>query len=437
MKDLIEEAKTIFLQTLRGIDLEPTFRRKIRRNGNNLQVGDAAITLSDYQRIVLIGLGKASQQMGFLVEQLLEDRLEQGILVTNHRSNLKVKSDVIVASHPVPDRNSFEAGRRIIDLINSCDSKTFIVFVISGGGSSLVESPIFDEIPLEDFQQLNQILIGCGATIQEINVIRKFLSLTKGGRLGNLAKKSKCLGLFLSDVNYGDLQAIASNPLLPDNATLEEFYQIIEKYDLLNHLPHLLAKLISERKVPPLPISWQSNDCKQINLLLLENRGAIALAAEKAKSLGFEVGIELDLVEGDYREIADTLIRRLSNNLSTVQRSKICLISGGEVSCLVKGKGLGGRNQEFVLYCAAELARSGVESFAILACGTDGIDGNSTADGAVADAFGIRLVEGAGVKGELYFQENDTHSFFREFGGLLTTGPTGTNVRDVRILLAR
>jgi glycerate 2-kinase len=436
MKDLVEEAKTIFLQTLRGVDLKQTFKEKIHRNGNDLHVEDEIITLSNYQRIVLIGMGKASQPMGFLVEQLLEDRLEQGILVTNHRSNLKVKSDVIVACHPVPDRNSFEAGRRIINLIKSSDSKTLIVFVISGGGSSLVESPIFDEIPLEEFQRLNQILIGCGATIKEINVIRKFLSLTKGGRLGNLAKSSHCLGLFLSDVNYGDLQAIASNPLLPDNATLEEFYQIIERYNLLDRLPHLLATVISKREVPPLPIPWPSSDGKQINLLLLENRDALAVAVEKAKSLGFEAMIELDLVEGDYREVADKLIRRLIDFRNTVQRPKVCLISGGEVSCLVKGRGLGGRNQEFVLYSGVVLARYGIESFAILSCGTDGIDGNSTADGAVADASGIRLIEDVGVKGDLYFQENDTHSYFREFGGLLTTGPTGTNVRDVRILLA-
>lgn len=436
MKDLVEAAKTIFLQTLRKTDFDTVFKKKVRRIGNTLRVENETIALSDYRNIVLIGLGKASLQMGFLMEQILGGRIKQGILVTNRRSSLSVKSDVILASHPVPDRLSFEAGERIIELIKTCDSKTLIFFVISGGGSSLVELPIFNEITLEEFKALNQILVSCGATIHEINVIRKFLSRTKGGRLGDLAKGSHCVGLYLSDVNHDDLQAIASNPLLPDDAKLEDFYHIVEKYNLLAQLPTLLAELIREQQIPPLPAYWLSNDSKLLNLVILENRDALVVAASRAKSLGFDVRVDLDLVEGDYRIVADKLIQRLIDFRNTSQLPKVCLISGGEVSCKVTGTGLGGRNQEFVLYGAAELARSGVESAAVLSCGTDGIDGNSTTNGAIAHAGMIQQIGNAGMDWSPYFQANDTHSFFREFGGLLTTGPTGTNVRDVRILLA-
>ena len=437
MRDLKESAKHTFLRTLDTLELEAVIKSKVTVVEETLFVDGQPILLSSFSEIVLVGFGKASTKMGAVIEAIFKDYPKKGLLVTNRRPTAKVNSQVIVAGHPLPDENSFKAGEEILDIIRTCRKDSLILFLISGGGSSLVEAPILDEVTPEQIKELNRILVNCGATIAEINVVRKHLSRIKGGRLGLLARGCTYVALYVSDVNKGDLRSLASNPLLPDNATLEDFYGIIEKYGLLIDLPGPIKKAIIDRRIPQLPKSGGGEAQKSLCLLLLENEDALRVAGKVAKEQGYEVEIEFNQQEGGYREIADKLIARLLNLRQANPGRTICLISGGEVSCPVQGNGLGGRNQEFVLYSAEQLAISGFEDAAVLSCGTDGIDGNSIATGAVADPQMIRDAERLGLNVSRFLRTNDSHSFFQEMGGAIVSGPTENNVRDLRVMLAR
>lgn len=437
MKDLKEAAKRIYLKTVNCLDLEKVIRDKIKVVGDTLIVGKERVHLPNFKEVVLVGLGKASIRMGAVIESILKSHIKKGLLVTNRRSNIRVESQVIVAGHPLPDINSVKAGKEILRIIDSCDSESLIIFLISGGGSSLVEVPILDQVTVEDIQNLNHLLINCGATIREINVVRKHLSLIKGGRLGFLARKCKCIALFVSDVNEGDLMSIASNPFLPDEVAREEFFYIIEKYKLLNKLPDSVSRAIIDKLIPEVPIGWGRESQTPLSLLLLENKDAISATGKIAEEDGFIVQVDSNYAEGNYQEIADNLIKRLLNFQGANPHARLCIVSGGEVSCPVQGTGLGGRNQEFVLYSAAQLAISGLEATAVLSCGTDGIDGNNFATGAVADPQMIRDAKRRGLDVSQLLQTNDSHSFFQEMGGMIVTGPTENNVRDLRVLLAQ
>jgi hydroxypyruvate reductase len=437
MVDLKAIAKQIFLGTLKAIDLDSIIRKKLQVVGSTLLLGGECVDMYANVEVVLIGMGKASLKMGASVEKLLGQRIKRGILITNYRSHDSLRSEVLVAGHPLPDANSLVAGRKVIELVQSCDNDSLIVFLISGGGSSLVECPLSDRISLDDLRTTNQILIGCGASIYEINIVRKRLSRIKGGRLGYLARNSKCVGLYVSDVNPGDLRSIASNPLLPEESRFEEFIHVIEKFGLMRKLPESVVSVIVQ-----LTNSGSSGDLtwsgpEPVTLLLLENVDALNAAAELAGHHGFRVELDTELIEGDYRAVADELINRLMKLKSSFPGERVCVISGGEVSCPVRGSGIGGRNQEFVLYSATRLADLGAPGrAAVLSCGTDGIDGNSKAAGAVADAQTVVEATRLGVDAMSFISNNDSYSFFERMGGLIETGPTGNNVRDIRILVA-
>lgn len=438
MKDLKEAAKRVFLGTLNAIEPDTVIRQSLRADSGSLSVGGEEIPLVDFTEILLIGMGKASLKMGAAVENLLGDRIKRGILVTDRRTNLSVRSEVVVAGHPLPDANSLIAGEKIVKLVQSAGDAALILFLISGGGSSLVEMPVSRYITLEDLRSTNQVLIGCGASIREINIVRKSLSLIKGGQLGRLARTSKCVGLYLSDVNPGDLHSIASNPLLPEGVEEEAVHEVVNRFKLVQSLPRSVMRALER-----LPLNSVGNDkdggvTQPLAVVLLDNSHAIHAAAYLAKQLGFRVEVDADLIEGDYRPVADRSIEHLLRLRSSYPDERVCVISGGEVSCPVRGNGIGGRNQEFVLYSAAHLADLGVnEQIAVLSCGTDGVDGNSGAAGAVADAGLVIKAKRQGSDASIFLSDNDSHTFFKKTGGLVVTGPTGNNVRDLRILMTQ
>jgi glycerate 2-kinase len=438
MTDLKETAKRIFLETLRAIEPHSVIKKSLRVDGETLILGAQEIALDAYDEVVLIGMGKASLKMGAAAERLLGERIKRGILVTDRRSPIRLRCEVVVAGHPLPDVNSLIAGEKILSLVGSCGAGSLIVFLISGGGSSLVESPLSPRISLGDLRTTNQILVGCGATIREINVIRKSLSKIKGGRLGQLVGSSTCVALYVSDVNPGDLRSIASNPLLPEDAEGEELFDVASKFSLMNKIPDSVASLIRERDVVSSTAERRGAGTRMLTMLLLDNSNAVEAAVQLAMGFGFRVEVDADLIEGEYRAIADQSIDHLLRLRSSYPNERVCVISGGEVSCRVRSHGIGGRNQEFVLYCAARLAGLGIrERAAVLSCGTDGIDGNSKAAGAVADAKLVISAAQRGADASTFISSNDSHSFFKKAGGLVVIGPTGNNVRDLRILMAQ
>lgn len=436
MKDLKEEATSIFLETLKSIQLDSLIRKKLLLDGDRLLVDGNLLNLNDYREVVLIGLGKASATMGTALEAILGDRVNRGVLVTNRKPRVKTKSELIVAGHPLPNENSLKAGERIIQLIESCDSDSLILFAISGGGSSLVELPLSSAITLGDLRELNRVLISCGAAIREINIVRKRLSRVKGGRLGYLARRCQCVALFVSDVNPGDLRSIASNPLLPEDASDDGFAGIVERFGLMDKMPASVRNLIGSGEIPELPREWHAQGTGPLTVLLLENGDALLAASRAAGARGYRVEVDPVPAEGDYKAVADAMVDSLIESRHGEAFDRICLISGGEVSCSVTGRGFGGRNQEFVLYCAARLAKRGLSGrIAVLSCGTDGIDGNSPAVGAVADTGVINAGGKVGLDASSFIDENSSTSFLCETGTLIVTGPTGNNVRDLTILL--
>jgi glycerate-2-kinase len=438
MKDLKEAAKRVFLSTLNAIEPDTVIRQSLRVDRGILRVRGEEIHLGDFTEILLIGIGKASLKMGASVENLLGDRIKRGILVTDRRTNLSVRSEVVVAGHPLPDANSLIAGEKIVKLVESAGDAALVLFLISGGGSSLVEMPVSTSITLEDLRSTNQVLIGCGASIRQINNIRKSLSRIKGGQLGYLAKTSRCVGLYLSDVNPGDLHSIASNPLLPEEVEEEAVHDVVNRFKLAKRIPLSVVRAIERLPLNNVASGKDWGVTQPLAVVLLDNSHAIHAAAHLAKQLGFRVEVDADLIDGEYRPVADRSIEHLLRLRSSYPDECVCVISGGEVSCPVRGNGIGGRNQEFVLYSAARLAGLGVnEQIAVLSCGTDGIDGNSDAAGAVADAGLVIRAKRQGSDASIFLSDNDSHTFFKKTGGLVVTGPTGNNVRDLRILMTQ
>jgi glycerate 2-kinase len=440
MIDLKETAKRVFLGTLNAIEPEAVINRKLRIDGETLSFGSDQIALDQFKEIVLIGMGKASLKMGSAVERLLGHRVKRGILVTNRRSSVKVRSQVVVGGHPLPDANSIIAGQKIVNLVESCDELSLVVFLISGGGSALVELPVSELLSLEDLRTTNQALVGCGATIREINLIRKSLSRIKGGGLGWLVrtKGSTSVGLYISDVNPGDLRSIASNPLLPEEVTATSSLGVVRRFNLIDKFPSSVLNVLQQQPFERFFIGSKDAGALPLTMLLLDNTVAVQAAAEEASRLGFRVEVAQDLIEGEYRTVADQLVDRLLKLKSSFPTQPVCVISGGEVSCPVHHDGIGGRNQEFVLYSATQLADLGIrEGVAVLSCGSDGVDGNSNATGAVAGPETVIKAAQHNIDASIFIRGNDSHSFFKEAGGLVVTGPSGNNVRDLRILMAR
>ncbi|HSB12672.1 MAG TPA: DUF4147 domain-containing protein [Blastocatellia bacterium] len=437
MTGLQEIAKRVFLETLQAIEPDALIRQALTLEGNTLSIGAERIDLSSYTEIVMVGMGKACLKMAAAVEGCLGERIGRGILVTDRRAKTNVRSQVIVAGHPLPDANSLVAGEQILELVNSCGDDTLLIFLISGGGSALVEFPLSRGISLGDLIRANRVLTRCGASIREVNIIRKHLSRIKGGRLGYLARNSKVVAFVVSDVNEGDMPSVASNPLLPEDLRPEEVFDIANRFHLMEKLPPAVCHAI--RTAPSVkPIgNWTWGSRQPIFRLLLENSNVLEKAAAITRGLGFRVEVDAEPNEDDYERVASRLVGRLLRLQSTAPGERVCVISGGEVLCPVRGDGVGGRNQEFVLYSARLLAGRGLQEVAVLSCGTDGIDGNSSAAGAVASGGVGGPASQPGEYASVFISTNDSHSFFNHMGGLVVTGPTGNNARDLRILMAK
>jgi glycerate 2-kinase len=434
MSDLEKAARAILFETLRAVDLPTIIGRRVRRDGEMLLVDDKSYDLSRFAEVILIGIGKASLQMGYAIESLLGAKLTKGLLVTNRREPLPFTSEVIVAGHPLPDSNSLRAGKRAIEILSNCVPESLLIFLISGGGSSLFESPISDEITLEDLRQLNQILVECGATIEEINTVRKQFSTIKGGKLRNYMNLGEVVVFLASDVNAGDFKTLASNPLFPEKSQPGRFEVIVERYRLADKLPRLFEQV--HKFIRPATPEQAKQDAVRVEpFLLAENTDVVAAAGRVAGELGYAVQTDQDDHEEPYETTAARLVAMVAGLRAANPRRKVCVVSGGEVSCPVKGQGFGGRNQEFALHCALSLQEARLPDSLVLSCGTDGIDGRSVAIGAIAQTSLLEKLRIDSATTRPYFQSSDTASWFYEYGGLLVTGPTGNNLRDFRIIL--
>jgi len=438
--NLRDIALEIFQRTLAAIDVESVVRASVRLDADRLLIGANEVDLSLFKRVVVIAVGKASVPMARAVEDSLGPPLADGLVVTNAMIGRPPRLlPVMVGGHPLPNAGSLDAASAALKMLRANDSEeTLVLFLVSGGGSALFELPIDAAITLDDLQAINRALVGCGAVISEMNVVRRFLSAVKGGRLAAAAPRSRQISLYVSDVNSDDLSTVSSGPTLPSAATRADFAHVIERYDLLDKFPAHVSALIASCIFPDLPRANAEDNQRRSHHLLLDNRRALAEAKRIAESdFGCVVEIADDLVEGDVETMMLTHVERVAALRHKHRGKTVCLLSGGEAVCPVRGDGQGGRNQEFALRAAIHLRQRGLSDIVVLSAGTDGIDGNSPAAGAMADSDTLRRAEEKDVSAELSLQNSDSFNFFNALGDAVITGPTGNNVRDVRILLAR
>lgn len=435
MSDLTElrlAAHEIFGEAMRAVEPVTVIREKMRLEGSRLTVCGEAIELSPFMNVFGISIGKASERMSYAVEKIFGNDFLQGVLSGPRHG---WGWDYFAGGHPLPNEASLNGAKAAIHLLEVADHEnSLIVFLISGGGSSMFELPISDDITLEDLRSANEILVGCGASIGEVNSVRRAFSAVKGGRLASFAPKSRHLTLIISDVPKGEEHNVASGPTWPPPAGTPSAAEVVARYGLESRLPASIMRAIANDA----PALNEPQNERHQRFLLLDNDTALEAAANAARERGFVTEIARDIADDPIDVGCENLLTRLTNLQSQNPAAGVCLISGGEFACPVRGDGLGGRNSETALRLAMALdkERDRYGEFVALCLGTDGIDGNSSAAGAIADSTTIERTRQESLEPSHFLDDSASGSLFMILEDSIETGPTGTNVRDLRILLS-
>ena len=417
---------------------------KFAEIGNGcLHVGDAGFDLAAFERIIVVGAGKATARMAQAAEALLGERISAGLIVVKdgHRLPLTIIEQV-EAAHPVPNEAGEAGTKRILAMVQAADARTLVVCLLSGGGSALLVAPA-EGITLRDKQQATALLLQAGASIDELNTVRKHLSAVKGGRLAQAAYPAQVVTLLLSDVIGDRLDVIASGPTAPDGSTFDDALAVIAKYGLGKKIPQRILEHLQKGKDGIIPETVKDGDrCldKTRNVIVGAISLALDAAQEKSRQLGLPVKIIGAKLQGEARNAAHFLAQAARRELSEMMvGERRCLLCGGETTVTVRGTGKGGRNQELALAFALEI--EGLEGVSLLSAGTDGGDGPTDAAGAIVDGNTAMLARSLGLDPAQYLDDNDSYSFFRQLDTLsggqthFITGPTGTNVMDMQVLL--
>ena len=430
-----QTAQRIFNNTLAAIDIPAALSRKLARDGSRISVGRLSVDLSQYKEIVAIAFGKAAFAMARSLTEILapEYQVEGILVVPSPPKDAPVSWTTFIGGHPVPNLQSFDAGGAILRRLSHCDERTLIFFLISGGGSSLVEQPLDSSVGLEDFQRLNLALVTCGAPIEEINVVRKHLSAIKGGRLSAAAPRSMKVTLAISDVPAGEESALASGPTLPDPTTVPDTEAIARAYSLLEKFPASIRRIFDEHRLRETPKEGNPAFARCHFEVLLGEHELLHAAHHACESEGFLCLVDRCADDWTLEKAADHLLGVLESHKNANPGRRVAVLADGEVISPATGNGIGGRNSAFVLACVPKIAGRKV---AVLSAGTDGIDGNSPAAGAVADGESMARARSAGLDSADFSRRSDAYNFFARLGDPIVTGPTGNNLRDLRILVA-
>jgi glycerate 2-kinase len=437
-KQMRRDAAAIFRASLRAADPYEAVLRQVTVTDGVMKIGRQSYRLDRYRRIYVIGAGKASAVMARAVEKLLGKRIAGGLVNVKYEHVAPLRRvELNECGHPVPDTAGEKGASRIAEIAAAADSSDLVICLLSGGGSALMPAPA-GGVTLEEKQQTTRLMLACGANIHEMNAVRKHLSAMKGGQLARLASPAAVLSLILSDVIGDDLDVIASGPTAPDRSSFEDACSILERYQLWKQLPEAVRARLgagARGEVLETPKPGDALFAKVQNVIVGSNRLAVDAAAAEAKRLGWRPLVLSTLIEGETRDVARmhaAIVKevRLSGRPT---RPPVCLISGGETTVTLRGQGKGGRNQEFALAAAVDLA--GLDNVVVLSGGTDGTDGPTDAAGAIADGRTLERASAAGMNALDVLARNDSYHFFAPLNDLLMTGPTGTNVMDVRLLL--
>jgi len=421
----------MFQYALTQSSISKAFARHVNCERGILRVREDLYDLNAYARVFVVSIGKAGHTLVKALEAQVGSRLE-GIVATSVDPGAQVHGfRYFRGGHPTPNADSVRAAEAVLKSLNAQTASSLVIFMLSGGGSAIAEKPIDDEISLDDLIATYRALVLSGAPIAEINAVRKHLSAVKGGRLAQAAYPAKQVSLMISDVPDHTLDALASGPTMPDSTSIADCYAVVEKYKLMEQFPGSVRELFQRHALEETP---KSDDPAFANARwwpVLSNKTAVDEAGVAATREGFAVEVDNSCDDWDYERAADYLLGRLRELRKKV--SRVCLISGGEVTVKVTNGGAGGRNQQFALDCATKIAG---QNIAVLSAGTDGIDGNSPAAGAVVDGTTLERAKQAGLDPDSALQNFNAFSLFDTLGDAIMTGPTGTNVRDLRILLA-
>jgi len=432
--NLRRHAVEIFRAGLKAADPVEAVLRHVRFEGDVLAAGKRRFDLSRFRRIFVIGAGKASASMALALEKLLGSRIAGGTINVKYGHTAKLRRvSLNECGHPVPDLAGICGAERIAEIAREATAGDLLLCVISGGASALLPAPA-PPVTLADKQEITRLLLSVSATIHEINTVRKHISSLKGGQLARLAAPATVVSLILSDVIGDDLEVIGSGPTAPDPSTFADALAILDRYGILTRAPgpvraRLEAGARGEIEETPKSVP------NAYNLVIGSNRLAMEAAVQKAKDLGYRTMVLSTMIEGEAREVAH-VHAAIAKEIAASDRpvgAPACVLSGGETTVTVRGNGLGGRNQEFVLAAAFDIA--GMTDVAILSAGTDGTDGPTDAAGAIADGRTIARAKKAGLDARRFLENNDSYRFFAALRGLIHTGPTNTNVMDIRVVL--
>ncbi|GJQ58956.1 MAG: glycerate kinase [Candidatus Scalindua sp. AMX11] len=435
---LRQDAIDIFNAGLRAADPKEAVKRHMQRNGHTLMVNEKRYDLRQFDNIYVVGGGKAGASMGMAVEEIFGDLITEGFVTVKYGYRAKLKKIRIHESdHPVPD----EAGRRgaeeIVKLAGSAKENDLLLCLISGGGSALLPLPV-QGISLSEKQEVTKKLLACGASINEINAVRKHISKIKGGQLARFSYPATLITLILSDVIGNYLDVIASGPTVPDSSTFGDVKEILKRYKIWNEIPDTVKFCVEKGirgEMPETPKAGEEVFSKSQNVVVGSNIQAVLATETKAREFGYHTMVLSSFIEGETKDVARVhaaIAKEILHSENPVS-PPACIISGGETTVTIRGKGKGGRNQEFCLAAAIDIA--GLNSVAILSGGTDGTDGPTDAAGALCDGKTVERAKEKKMNIQSYLSDNNSYAFFKNLDDLLITGPTNTNVMDLRLVL--
>jgi glycerate 2-kinase len=423
-------ARHLFEHALAESSIDRAFEQHVVCERGVLRVCEDLYDLHSYHRILVVSLGKAAHTMVNALEMQAGDRFE-GIIASSVEPASQIRGfRYFLGGHPTPNPESIRAADAMLKSLAFQDASSLVLFLLSGGGSSIAEKPIDDDISLEDLITTYQALVRSGASIAEINAIRKHLSAIKGGRLARAAHPAQQVSILVSDVPDNTPDALASGPTMPDSTSIEDCNRIAAKHNLLTQFPAPVRELFQRHALEETPKSDDPIFHRSRWWTVLSNATLIEAAESEAERQGFKVEVDNNCDDWDYGRAVDYLLGRVRELRKHSER--VCLISGGEVTVKVTNGGVGGRNQQFALACAQRIAG---ENVTVLSAGTDGIDGNSAAAGAIVDGTTLQRAQARGLDAETHLANFNAYPFFAALGDTIMTGPTGNNLRDLRILL--
>ncbi len=432
------DALDIFMAGVHAVEPKAAVKQSCRREGSRLLIHEKSYDLTAFEHVYVIGAGKAGAPMAQALEEIIGDRITGGQVNVKygHLAALN-RVQLTEAGHPIPDAAGLEGTRAIVDLVSRAGERDMVLCVISGGGSALLPLPA-EGLTLQDKQDTTKRLLACGATIHEINAVRKHISAVKGGGLAKAVYPATLISLVLSDVIGDDLNVIASGPTVPDSSTFRDCTDILDKYSIRERVPRAVLKRlqkgieggVSESPKPGDPVFSRTQTA-----IVANNLQCVRAAEKKASDLGYHTFVLSTMIEGETREVARVHGAMAKEILKSGHpfAPPACVLSGGETTVTMVGKGLGGRNQEFVL--SAVICVRGQQQVVVLSAGTDGSDGPTDAAGAIGDNQTVERAHALGLNPVDFLSNNDAYSFFQRLGDLVKTGPTNTNVMDLQVLL--